>query len=280
MWKLYKNHKTIIFFILLILIIFSIKFFLNYELFTNLDNILSSVVIVGCARNISSSLDKTIEIIKMIQSCFKEYHVIIYENDSNDDTLDKLNKWSIEDNKVEIITEKNILGPRTQRLSHGRNILMKKALTYNSEYVVVIDLDIINHDLTKESFMSSFRDDIDWAGMFANQSEIYYDLWALRSIDDWLNFDCLLCINKTKDEEYCLKSRFKKIPRTDQPIEVNSAFGGLGIYKTKYLTNAEYYGGENNKEECEHVKFHEEIRMNKGKLYINPSMINSSGLQH
>lgn len=253
---------------------------MNYELFTNLDNILSSVVIVGCARNISSSLDKTIEIIKMIQSCFKEYHVIIYENDSNDDTLDKLNKWSIEDNKVEIITEKNILGPRTQRLSHGRNILMKKALTYNSEYVVVIDLDIINHDLTKESFMSSFRDDIDWAGMFANQSEIYYDLWALRSIDDWLNFDCLLCINKTKDEEYCLKSRFKKIPRTDQPIEVNSAFGGLGIYKTKYLTNAEYYGGENNKEECEHVKFHEEIRMNKGKLYINPSMINSSGLQH
>ncbi len=125
--------------------------------------------------------------------------------------------------------------------------------------------------------MSSFLTDIDWAAIFANQSEKYYDLWALRSIDNWLNFDCIKCLHKTKDDDYCRGSRIKKINSNEKPIEVLSAFGGLGIYKTKYLKNAEYYGGHDNDEECEHVKFHEYIRMNKGKLYINPAMINSNG---
>jgi glycosyltransferase involved in cell wall biosynthesis len=211
------------------------------ENFIQIDNdkIQSSVVIVGCARNIASKLDKTIEIIKMIKNCFIDYQIIIYENDSTDDTLDKLNKWSKEDNKVEIITEKNVPGLRTQRLSHARNTLMKKALTHNSEFIVSMDLDLVNHNLTKESFMSSFLTDIDWAAIFANQSEKYYDLWALRSIDNWLNFDCIKCLHKTKDDDYCRGSRIKKINSNEKPIEVLSAFGGLGIYKTKYLKNAE-----------------------------------------
>lgn len=296
--KLEKFQNKYIYLLIIILIIFlvliyflfkrekhqAIEFFNTNSTLNKIDNIIdNSVVIVGCARNIETFLDKTIEVIKSIRSCFRDSRVIIYENDSNDKTLEKLQSWALYDDKIDIITEKNVPGLRTQRLSHGRNIVMNKALKYDSELIIVMDLDIINHDLTKDIFLSSFKNFAvnDWAGMFANQTEKYYDLYALRTKDNWMPFDFYDCLKeKSNDWDYCLHSRFKKILPTDAPIDVVSAFGGLGIYKTQFIKNAKYYGGINDKEECEHVSFNKDIIKNGGKLYINPLMLNSSGLSN
>ena len=65
------------------------------------------------------------------------------------------------------------------------------------------------------------------------------------------------------------------IPGDSDLIEVKSCFGGLGIYKTKFIKNCKYYGGEDTDNEvCEHVAFNECIYANGGKLFINPKMIN------
>jgi len=287
--KILRNKKIIIAFLIIILIVLIFRFLGNLNIVLNylfnrierfeLDNKLSSVVIVGAARNIEGYLDKTFEIIEMISECFTKSHIIIYENDSTDKTLDKLNEWKNKNNDkldISIITEKGLPGLRTQRLSYARNKLLDEAIKKQTEYLIVLDLDRINHDLTRDAFLSSFNLDVEWAGVFANQLDQYYDLWALRTIDDWLQCDCWECNNTKKDINYCVNSRFRTIDISTTPIEVVSAFGGIGIYKTKYLNNCHYYGGENDKEICEHVKFNKDIQKNNGKLYINPKMINSN----
>jgi hypothetical protein len=238
---------------------------------------LSSVVLVGTARSIESHLPKTFETIKMICDCFEKSNVIIYENDSNDKTLEQLQNWAQDKANVEIITEQNVPGLRTHRLAHGRNIIMSKALQLNTEYIVVMDLDDVNNELTKDAFMTSFNyPNVDWAVMTANQSGKYYDLWALRTYDDWLPFDCWAC-TKTDTVDNCVSSRLKHI-RPDEPlINVKSAFGGLGIYKTKYLDGCKYDGGKDDFELLEHASFNEGIIKNGGTIYINPKMINSAG---
>jgi len=244
----------------------------------------SSVTILGTARNIEKFLPTTFKKIKMIRDCFKSSNVIIFENDSDDKTLEMLQNWANNDSTIDIITEKGVKGLRTQRLAYGRNKLLQKSLQLNTDYIVILDLDDVNDTLTRDAFLSSFAypdndGNYDWAVMTANQSKLYYDLWALRTVDDWMPFDCWGdCVHKqNKGVKWCVDDRFKHIEEHDKPILVKSAFGGLGIYKTKYLQNCTYDGGKDNYELCEHVKLHEDIMRNGGKIYINPKMINSIG---
>jgi glycosyltransferase involved in cell wall biosynthesis len=236
----------------------------------------NSTVVVGTARDISSYLPKTIEKMEMIGNLFQTQQYIIFENDSKDDTLHVLQQWEKNNSNVTIITETNVPGPRTQRLAYARNLLMKKALSMNSDYIVVMDLDDVNLDITKEAFLSSFEYN-NWAVMTANQSEKMYDLWGLRTFDNWLEFDCWHCIKtENKSKDFCLYSRYKHIEKNHPLIKVKSAFGGLAIYNTSYLdpTINLYFGGTGEQEVCEHVSFHESIN---GNIYINPRMINSIG---
>jgi hypothetical protein len=72
-----------------------------------------------------------------------------------------------------------------------------------------------------------------------------------------------------------------KIDSNEDPIEVNSAFGGLGIYKKHAILTSAYIGLDDNKEEiCEHVNLHTTMRDKGLKLYIIPSLINCGWIEH
>jgi hypothetical protein len=236
-----------------------------------------NIIIVGCARNISKYLDNTLTKINMLKSLFKSTKVFIYENDSTDKTLDILKDW---ENKgiIKLFSEKNVSGKRTERLAHGRNILYNEAMKYNFDLLIVMDLDNVIDLLSEEGILSCFDIKEDWAMLGGNQIGNYYDLWALRTYDDWMPFDCWECVNiNKKSKKYCFYSRFKSIPKNNNPIKVKSCFGGIAIYKRKYLDNCSYGNGlkgDNEKYEiCEHVTFNECIIRNGGNIYINPKLI-------
>jgi len=241
------------------------------------DMMYSSATIVGTARDIEKYLPTTIKKIELISNTFKKVNIIIYENDSIDNTLKILNNWKLNSKyDIKIISETNIPGKRTHRLSYARNLLLDEALKLNNYYLIVIDLDDVNSSLTIDNFLSSFSYENDWACLCANQKDKYYDLWALRTKDDWMNFDCWQCFNEKNDIDFCVKSREKNLPVQKKLIEVESCFGGLAIYKTKYLRNCKYYGGKDDFETCEHVNFNNDIRnKNNGTIFINTNMINS-----
>jgi hypothetical protein len=53
-------------------------------------------------------------------------------------------------------------------------------------------------------------------------------------------------------------------------LEVESAFGGFGLYKGTAYRNTRYSGQEHGQEICEHVVLHRNMRTDKARLYINP----------
>ena len=71
------------------------------------------------------------------------------------------------------------------------------------------------------------------------------------------------------------------IPLNSKWIQVDSAFGGLAVYRRSEIYNAEYTGiDHNNSEVCEHVAFHKTIRDNNGLIFINPMLINTTYTEH
>ena len=227
-----------------------------------------SCIIVGTARNIEQYVYNSINILTDISYLFNYCPIVIYENDSNDNTLSILNNFK----HIKVISEKKVLGNRTIRLAHGRNTLHNYAvsLNYPFDYYIVCDLDDKISRLTPESILSCFNYN-DWSMMGANQLGGYYDLWALRTKDNWCKNDCW---DNPHNKLSCIH---KNIPINSDPIEVDSCFGGTGIYKFELTIGCVYksYKQQFFSERCEHVSFHEDMkRLHNAKLFINPRMIN------
>jgi hypothetical protein len=227
-----------------------------------------SCIIVGTARNIEQYVYNSINILTDISYLFNYCPIVIYENDSNDNTLSILNNFK----HIKVISEKKVLGNRTIRLAHGRNTLHNYAvsLNYPFDYYIVCDLDDKISRLTPESILSCFNYN-DWSMMGANQEGGYYDLWALRTKDNWCKNDCW---DNPHNKLSCIH---KNIPINSDPIEVDSCFGGTGIYKFELTIGCVYksYKQQFCSERCEHVSFHEDMkRLHNAKLFINPRMIN------
>jgi hypothetical protein len=72
-----------------------------------------------------------------------------------------------------------------------------------------------------------------------------------------------------------------RIEPTCEPIPVTSAFGGLGIYKRRYLLGKQYFArGRDGLPICEHVSVNEQISGDGGKLFILPSLVVDTPYEH
>jgi hypothetical protein len=216
---------------------------------------------------------------------FKNYKIIIYENDSTDNTFKILNEFKLNYDNVYIISEKNVHlnKSRTFILAHCRNTILDNInnLDTKHDYFINMDLDNVNLYLNEQTLKNIIEtSSFDWAVLTANQT-IYYDYWALRTnkYDKNCNIKGGACkighmnlftwFDKKEHKKFINNTKIK--PNSD-PIKVISAFGGLAIYKLNKITDCRYIGGD----DCEHVPFHKcIINKNKGPIYIVPKLINS-----
>jgi len=156
--------------------------------------------------------------------------------------------------------------------------------------MLVMDLDGPNQQLNAEQVVRAIEGfSGPWDGLFANQAEAYYDIFALRH-DAWCPDCCLQRIEAAARFPFARKraarkkyigDRQFKIPVDHPPIAVRSAFGGLGVYKADAVRNCWYsiktVGGS---KICEHVGLNEAICAKGGSLFILPSLINLAPLEH
>jgi len=123
---------------------------------------------------------------------------------------------------------------------------------------------------------------------------LYYDLWDLRTDDDWMPCDWWnTCTEEFRATE---TQRAKHIPADHPPIPVQSCFGGATMYKYSHLKGLELekYNGTTERwaanhdgwfpspravphEGCEHVPFHLSMReQNRDfSMFIQPRFLNS-----
>lgn len=263
-------------------------------------------VIVGCIKNSAYFLPDVFQNLEKIASLFEEVSFIFIENDSIDTTKDVIKAWSKTHANFKLYSldgldqyQKN----RTQRLEITRNAyinaIQQDQTLHSYNYMIVMDMDDRGaHPLGVDELnlaLKFLNESEQRAAVFANQSVRYYDLWALRHpqlcpFDFW--HEVLNTALHVASDQEAFDQVYAKMPKcfpTDTPpIQVESAFGGLGIYKIKFVLNnkARYIGhdykyflGDNmmfsKLQTCEHVTFHQGILAQGGQMFILPYLINS-----
>ena len=227
-----------------------------------------------CVRDCEKYMKNSLTKLDNVCNLFRESSVVFYENASKDNSRQLLNDYcNGKPDKVLIYEDYDINQyPRTVRLARGRNICLEIAKQIGNEIYIVLDFDNVISDLDHTKVESSLMNNLNWDALFANQSKNYYDFWALRTYDQWLQFDWMDAIDLPLSI-FLLNDKQRNIPN-NQIIKVISAFGGLGIYKLSKLRDCFYYGWKNNEESCEHVHLNKQLTNLGGQLFIDGNLIN------
>jgi hypothetical protein len=252
-----------------------------------------SILIAGIARDCAKTIRTDVARLASAFGAARGIRWLIVESDSSDDTPAMLATMQNTIPNFRAISLGRLRGDipvRTERIAHCRNRYLEELQgdRYSDvDYVVVSDLDGMNRLLTRRGAMSSFTRS-DWDVCCANQRGPYYDILALRH-PTWSPGDCLAQLRELRAqgvaEETALRiaiySKMVRIPRSREWIEVDSAFGGLAIYRKAILAGASYRGSDDaGTSVCEHVALHAAIRARHGRIFINPALINSGYNRH
>jgi hypothetical protein len=249
-----------------------------------------SIVIIGAVRNGEIFLKNLFKNIYQITSYFEKYKIILFENDSTDQTRTLLQSYVNKDLNITLLLEDNLdkkYKYRTERLAYVRNKLLDHVLLYYSNYTYLLNMDMDDVNTTPqiaETFHEIFSYDPSlWDVQTIHQTKEYYDIWAFRK-RGYIEYDCWLEVRKdiSKGISYDIAHQ-NHVTKYQKPytlrrglIPVISAFGGAAIYKIAKLGGREKYVGLNEYGEvCEHVSFHKTLLNDYGlKICINPLWIN------
>lgn len=250
----------------------------------------AALLVGGLARNCQETLAATIAALERATAGFRERTILIVESDSDDETVKRLEKLQGEGRLtfVSLGSLQQEFPLRTARIAHCRNHILDFVKQSGSEfdYVMLADMDGLNASLTRMSVEDCWLRSTDWDVVTANQEHAYYDIWALRH-PDWVPRDCWQSVRTleryfgfAEARQMAVHSRQAQIRLSAPLLEVESAFGGLAIYRREAFVVGEYLGLEDGREVCEHVHFHRKLRQEGFRIYINPQLINASPADH
>ena len=258
----------------------------------------NKIAIVSIAKNIELSFSRDFEIVTNSFADFNILKWVIVESNSSDDSMEVLQKYSSEHSFVhtKTIVDKNPEKPRTFHLASARNecldILKESKILDEVDYIVVYDLNNLNKSLTRESVNSCFQRS-DWSVVTANQDGPYYDIFALRhrywnNLDCWQIYKYMLNLYPKRFKFIwdaalwnAIYSKMIKIDEKSEWIRVDSAFGGIAIYRSNFIKDVRYVGlTEDGLEVCEHVSLNTSISQKGGNVFINPKFVNFKLTDH
>lgn len=255
-----------------------------------------SIIIVGTVRNVSNKILKSVKTLNKAYSNTSDIYWFVVESDSADSTLEKLD-----------FLEKNIpnfyyksLGnlrshfkKRTDRLAICRNACIDFVAEWSTktqaDYVIVADLDGVCNKLTEKSVDYCWPTK-HWDVITSNSYYYYYDLWALRK-KKWIEGDCFqefrdaLNAGMPYASSYrnSILAKMKKVipDEENQYLEVESAFGGIAVYKLHVFLSATYELNSNsNFEICEHVAFHNKLKLQNYRIAINSCFLSGDAKKY
>lgn len=234
------------------------------------------IVITGLARNIAPVLGKTMARIERTGEMFADYRVVVFENDSRDNTTEQLLVWAKVNPRVTVLAEKlnDPVNPgircldRATRMAKYRNACRKHVVDTFPEFnnVIVVDMDLPG-GWSYDGIANTFGQEIPWDFVGSNgiifkeyngvlNRPLYYDAWAFRWQESW-------------SPVFARQVNPRYWPRGEPLLRVNSCFGGLGVYNMAGFVASSYNGTD-----CEHVPFHKGMAnagLDKG--FLNPSQI-------
>ena len=257
------------------------------------------ISVISLWRNSSAYID---EALKRLEGLEKKYDMdyYFYENDSEDNTLECLQKW-LDGRAGSLITETlktEHYGPvpdatRIDNFVKYRNTILTKAKPLQSDYTLLLDSDVsYNNRLIKDT-LKYMADDVAMVTpnilqnlkceMCNCKKQSYYDSFALKDTKNQqgLTWSCNPFVEPNDRMKW----------KTNKPVEVNSAFGGTPLIKTSILNKTSVVwsvnhsgrgikvANANRKVGCEHWNFCKAVR-EFGKILVVPSIKVSTVVNH
>ena len=256
----------------------------------------ATIIVCSIVRNASRGLKKNIPIINAICDQAKDYKVIVYENDSSDDTQNILQEWVEERGKEKIHALLNNTDPdptipsarstnanpffckkRIGKMARLRNNYMEYMEKNNwvADYLIVVDLDV--EKICLEGVLSAFQTKLNWDAITAFGYSLspkfkirYHDTYAL--VENGKEN-----VPQTESDIYGLPELFGKIRHRQELYPVFSAFGGLSIYRFEAIKGLHYQTLDNddNRVEvrCEHYSLYKQMHeRGYNHIFISPQM--------
>jgi hypothetical protein len=255
----------------------------------------STLLIVSMVRDVASEVPSIIEKVEAMGGLFRDYRVLIVENDSVDGTRKRLLRWATQNPKVDVLgcginveechlpraakTQKHAIAyDRISKMARIRNIYLdaiKSRYARGWDFAVMWDLDAIS---------ATFEDGVYHAlGIMDRHPDVgvvcsngiyelgafswFYDTYAIAEKHDPYSSDL--------HETYNFRKAFVdfRYPRGHPKIEVESCFSGLAIYRVSDLVapGVTYPKPDENNVVCEHTLMHATLKARK---VVDPSFIN------
>lgn len=266
------------------------------------------VAVVGVGRNVERTIEKEYIRFERLLQDLDFVAMYIVESDSNDESGEVLESLRRKYPKFHYTQMGNLsdkYDERIDRIRHCRNRYIQEIRSdlklKSTDIILVADLDNINNSLKASSLVKTIKETkYAWSALFPNQLINYYDLIALRS-SQWLSSDFNHLVHRAYSihtvgknyQGYLERLRFElvrqkylnkkciRISLRHKPLQVSSAFGGLGIYKTEVLLECDYGTLDDApRGECEHVELHRQAAKKGFVFYIVPNLINNVMSKH
>lgn len=234
----------------------------------------TSACIVAIARNSMPALANTLILSAAVARRFQECKMFVFENDSTDQTdvvLDAISSdhsswFHVRHETLGGIDARGFQPERTERLAYCRNQCLEwvRDNAPSTDWTIVLDTDPAGGFSVDGVFNSIGRLlERPEAGGMASYSLYktaegiaHYDAWAARPTCWWRD--------RRQEIGFTWFSSFLP-PVGSQPMPMNSAFGGLAVYRTPAFLAGGYSG-----EDCEHVAHHRRMRDAGYQMFLNP----------
>lgn len=257
-----------------------------------------TIVLASLARNVELRTPDSIAKMEEIGKCFIDYRVVIFENDSDDNSRKLLNDWSEKNDKVILMDccdkgscdcklkkeDSYELGWAGKKRIEKMRLLREELLRYSTknfsdfDYYLLYDFDL-QGGLYLDGLITSFEKD-DWDMIFARGLQSMPQITKKKLI----LYDSLPYIpsNMSFKHKKSLKYMFDKFDKDlgknkvgSKFILCKSGFNGLAIYNMKSIVDKSY---TNSNFYCEHIDLNYDMYRNgNNKIYYNPNMIMFAG---
>jgi len=255
-----------------------------------------SAVFVGAARNCARWLPAVLDNLSRLSKLYARSAFLFAVSDATDSTAALLRSWMAgrAGRVIDLGDLERRFERRTERIAHVRNACLdeirhspwsgySRLVTADMDDVLAVPVDAEAYARASAWLAAA----ADRAAVFASAAPRYYDIWALRH-PTWCPHDCWHRIWGRPVGESFEAAKFREVfdrqivlPAEMQPIEVRSAFGGLGLYRMPYALKAGYVGLDaQGREASEHVAFNEAIGRAGGRLHVFPELQVRAPQQH
>jgi hypothetical protein len=203
--------------------------------------------ICGPVRNCGQYLDKVLSNIEKIGEIFDDYQILIFYDNSNDNSLAKLKEYQKKNSRLNLYINKQFVSKyRTHRLAYARNFCLNyvKQLDLNEyPFFIMMDFDDVNCKNVRPEILKNYLHRNDWDGLSFNTYPNYYDIWALSIYPfcySYNHFKYSNIHNHSIIKNYIITALNSL--KQGQLLRCISSFNGFSIYRTNKFLNSRYDG--------------------------------------